>query len=86
MGRYKELFTRQELKGKLGYRLTDHELTSLQYGSMNNKKYYYSPVIKEGVDWYESKLNNVFYYKSALRKLEKYLKDKDKKKLTNNFK
>ena len=85
MARYRELFTRQEIKGKLGYRLADNTFAVLQYGTMN-RGYFYPPVIKEGVDWYESKLGNVFYYKSAIKKLEKYLADKDKKKLTNNSK
>ncbi len=77
MGRYKILLTRQELKAKLGYKLSDPALSKLQYGQLKGKCSY-PPIIKEGIDWYESKLGNVFYYCSAFKKLKIYLDRKEK--------
>lgn len=76
MARYKTTFTRQELKAKLGYKLTDAQLSQLQYGIIVRKKFY-APIILENLDWYESKLGNVFYYCSAFKKLEKHLLKKN---------
>jgi len=71
LGRYKQLFTRGELKAKLNY-ISDNKLTSLVYGSYSYGKHV-KPILVKGVDWYESKLGNIFYYNSALKKLKKHL-------------
>ena len=82
MGRYKITFTRRELKAKLNYRLCDATLSTLQHGVIHKGKFY-PPILKEGTDWYESKLKNIFFYTSSIKKLEKFLNSKEKNLIPN---
>lgn len=75
MANYKKVYTRQDVKAMLGYKIQDGLLSKLQLGSWNRGKFY--PPILSKDDWYESKLGNTFYYKSAVTKLQKYIDKKE---------
>lgn len=78
MARNKEQLTKSDLKGATGYKISDNTIYELQHGR-SNKGYFYPPLLIEGQDWFVSKYNNLFFYRSAVTKLNKYILDKEKK-------
>jgi len=83
MARNKIQLTKGDLKGLVGYKISDDAIYSLQHGRLN-KGYFYPPLLIEGKDWFVSKYGNLFFYKSAESKLKKYIQSKEKKLLSKN--
>ena len=66
-------YTIKDIRNALNYQLSHTDIHKLSNVSPTNRK----PIIVEGKDWYETKLGNIFYKESALKKLQEYLSEKE---------
>lgn len=79
----KQQLTRSDVRSRIEYKIPEGIITQLQHGRENRGRFY-PPLLIEGVDWFTSKLGNTFYYNSSVKKLKKYIQDKEKKLFIKN--